>query len=276
VTAMNDQLESVQQIKTTLIDVAVRFGPKVLVALLVVALGFLVARWVSRWTDRGLHHVELEPPVRLLLARVAYAAVMVLFLIIALQNLGVELLPLIAGLGVAGAGIALAMQGVLSNLVAGLSIIFTKPYRVGQYISITGEEGVVETITLFSTVLSHPDRSLVVIPNRKIAGEILHNFGRIRQIDVSVGVAYDTDLNAALSAVDQVLKANPRVLADPPAVIGVSRLADSAIEIAVKPWVSVADYRAARAEINKAVVEILRVHDIVIPFPQREVRLLKD
>jgi small conductance mechanosensitive channel len=273
---MNDQLESVQQIKTTLIDVAVRFGPKVLVALLVVALGFLVARWVSRWTDRGLHHVELEPPVRLLLARVAYAAVMVLFLIIALQNLGVELLPLIAGLGVAGAGIALAMQGVLSNLVAGLSIIFTKPYRVGQYISITGEEGVVETITLFSTVLSHPDRSLVVIPNRKIAGEILHNFGRIRQIDVSVGVAYDTDLNAALGAVDQALKANPRVLTDPPAVIGVSRLADSAIEIAVKPWVNVADYRAARAEINKAVVEIFRTRDIVIPFPQRDVRLLKD
>ncbi len=113
----------------------------------------------------------------------------------ALQNLGVELLPLIAGLGVAGAGIALATQGVLGNVVAGLSIIFSKPFRVGEYIAIAGVEGTVETISLFSTTLAHVDRSRVIVPNRKIVGEILHNYGRIRQLDVSVGVAYDTDIN---------------------------------------------------------------------------------
>lgn len=120
----------------------------------------------------------MEPPVRNLIVRIARVALSMLFISMALQNLGVELLPLVAGLGVAGAGIALAMQGLLTNLVAGITIILTKPFRVGEYIGIVNEEGAVDGITLFHTTLSHPDRSLVVIPNRKIAGEILHNFVR--------------------------------------------------------------------------------------------------
>jgi small conductance mechanosensitive channel len=272
---MDNQLETISQAKSTLVDLAIRFGPKLLVAILILMVGAAVSRWVARWADRGLMHFELEPPVRILLSRVARALVFVLFLIMALQNLGVELLPLIAGLGIAGAGIALAMQGVLGNVAAGLSIIFTKPYRVGEYISITGEEGRVEAINLFSTTLSHADRSLVVIPNRKIAGEILHNFGKIRQVDTTVGVAYDSDLNAALAAVDEVLRQNPRVLKDPEPLVGVARLADSSIQIAVRPWVSVEDFGVAGGEINKAIVEAFRARKLAIPYPQREVRLLQ-
>jgi len=273
---MQDELDSIRQVKATLLDLAIRFGPKALTALIILTIGFFVSRWVARWVEKGLHHVELEPPVRLLLSRIARGLVFMLFLIMALQNLGVELLPLIAGLGVAGAGIALAMQGVLSNVAAGLSIIFTKPYRVGEYISITGEEGRVETITLFNTVLSHTDRSLVVIPNRKIAGEILHNFGRIRQLDVSVGVAYDTDLNAALGVIHDIVHANERILKDPAPAISVRKLADSSIEIGVRPWTAIADYGPAQSELNKAIVEVFRTRDIVIPFPQREVRVLTE
>jgi small conductance mechanosensitive channel len=192
----------------------------------------------------------------------------------ALQNLGVELLPLIAGLGIAGAGIALALQGVLGNVAAGLTIIFTRPFKVGEYVSIVGEEGRVEAITLFSTTLGHPDRSLVVIPNRKVVGEILHNYGAIRQLDLRVGVAYDTDLGAAIALVKDLLDGNGRVLPDPSPVIQVATLADSSIEIAVKPWVNVPDYGAARGELNRAIVEAFRQRSIVIPFPQREVRML--
>jgi small conductance mechanosensitive channel len=118
----------------------------------------------------------------------------------ALQNLGVELLPLIAGLGIAGAGIALAMQGVLGNMAAGLTIIFTRPFHVGEYISIVGEEGEVVDISLFSTVLAHPDRSRVVVPNRKIVGEVLHNYGSIRQLDLAVGVGYGAPLEETITA----------------------------------------------------------------------------
>ena len=255
-------------------DLAVKFGPRVLSAVIVLVVGFMVARWAGRIVQRWLSHFDLDPPVRMLFLRAARALVLGLFVVIALQNLGVELLPLIAGLGVAGAGIALAMQGVLGNLTAGLTIIFTKPFRVGEYVSMVGVEGRVESVELFTTVLSHPDKSKVVIPNRKIVGEILHNYGKVRQVDLEVGVAYQTDLNVALAAVNEVLRSNPRVLREPAAIVGVTTLAESSIQIAVKPWVQVPDYDSATAEINKALVEEFRARDISIPFPQREIRLL--
>jgi hypothetical protein len=143
---MNAPVTSIDQIKSTVIDLAIRFGPKVLVAMLILFAGFMVARWVSHWLARALSRIELEPPVRSLLARIGWLLTFALFLVMALQNLGVELLPLIAGVGVAGAGLALATQGVLSNLVAGLSIIFAKPFRVGEYISIVGDGLVLRTI----------------------------------------------------------------------------------------------------------------------------------
>ena len=271
---MANTLETIEQVRTTAVDLAMKFGPKVLAALLILVLGYFVGRWMSRWLDRALGHVEMEPPVRTLIVRIARAVITVLFVIMALQNLGVELLPLIAGLGVAGAGIALAMQGVLGNLFAGLTIILTKPFRIGEYIEIVSEEGTVENISLFQTTLTHPDRSRVVIPNRKIVGEILHNFGKIRQVNVVVGVAYDTDLNRAIALIQETLRANGRVLRDIEPLIVVSLLADSSVNISVKPWVAVSDFGVAASEINQAILETFRNARIVIPFPQREVRML--
>jgi small conductance mechanosensitive channel len=166
------------------------------------------------------------------------------------------------------------MQGILGNVAAGLTIIFTQPFHVGDYISIAKEEGEVLDMSLFSTTLGHTDRSNVVIPNRKIVGEILHNYGRIRQLDVVVSVAYGTDMNAALRAVDEILRANSRVLQEPAPVVGVTRLADSGVAISVNPWVSVPDYVAAASEINRAILETFKARNIVIPFPQCEVRML--
>jgi small conductance mechanosensitive channel len=271
---MNNQLDPLAHAKDTLLDLAVRFGPKLLAAMLIITVGFFVAGWIARATGRGLHRLDLEPPVRQLLTRVARVLVIVLFAIMALQNLGVELLPLLAGLGVAGAGIALATQGVLSNMVAGLTIIFTKPYRVGEYIAIVGVEGQVDAITLFNTALTHPDRSRIIVPNRKVVGEILHNYGNIRQSAIQVGVAYESNLPLALAAIRDVVRANPRVLPEPTPVIQVVALADSAVQIAIKPWVAVADYGAIAGELNVSLVEELRQRGIGIPYPQREVRLI--
>ncbi len=271
---MNDQVESISSFKTIAIDVAVRFGPKVLVAITIMVVGYYVGRWVGRAMGRGLSKFDLEPPVRDLLVRIVRILVLGMFAIMALQNLGVELLPLIAGIGVAGAGIALAMQGVLGNVVAGLTIIFTRPFRVGEYISIVGVEGKVETIALFSTTLTHADLSRVMIPNRKIVGEILHNYGRIRQLNIVVGVAYNTDLNKALALIRGILQGNAKVLKEPAAGLSISVLADSSVNISVNPWVNVPDFGAAGSEINKALVETFRSSGIDIPFPQREIRML--
>jgi small conductance mechanosensitive channel len=271
---MNNQLDPLAHAKDTLVDLAIRFGPKLLVAIVILMVGFVVAGWAARGTDRLLHRLDLEPPVLQLLTRVARVLVVVLFAILALQNLGVELLPLIAGLGVAGAGIALATQGVLSNMVAGLTIIFTKPYRVGEYIAIVGVEGRVEAITLFNTALTHPDRSRIIVPNRKIVGEILHNYGQIRQSEITIGVAYDSNLALALGTIRDLVRANPRVLSEPTPVIQVVTLADSAVQIAIKPWVAVTDYGAVAGELNLSLVEALRQHGIGNPCPQMEVRLI--
>ena len=271
---MDAHLDTLDQIRRTALDAALTFGPKVLVAILILVAGYLVGRWVGRLLDRALAHVHLEPPARQLGVKLARVLVLAVFLLAALQNLGVQLLPLLAGLGVAGAGIALATQGVLSNLVAGLTIIFTKPFRVGEYVSLLHEEGDVRAITLFNTTLGHPDRSQVVIPNRKIVGEILHNYGEIKQLELKAGIAYDADVGQALAAVDEILRKSARVLKEPAPIVQVAALADSAIDIAVRPWVRVPDLVAATGEINKALVETLAARGLAHPFPRRELRVL--
>ncbi|MGC1456849.1 MAG: mechanosensitive ion channel family protein [Steroidobacteraceae bacterium] len=271
---MDIQLSSIDHIRQQVIDLLIQFGPKLLTAIVIIVAGVIVGGWAERWLTRALRRFDLEPPLRQLLSRVVRGLVLLLFLVMALQNLGVQLLPLIAGLGVAGAGLALAMQGVLSNIVAGLSIILTKPFRVGQYVQVAGVEGQVERVSLFSTILLHSDRSQVVIPNRKIVGEILHNYGHVRQVSIQVNVAYDTDLAVALQVIQDLVQANPRVLKDVPPVIGVARLADSAAQISIQPWVSVDDYGTASAELTRATLEALRANHVSLARPQHEVRLL--
>ena len=271
---MGDQLNALDQVRSTAIDLAMKFGPKVIVAALILYAGLVAGRWVARMTTRMLERFQLDVPVRNLIERIVRVVVLGLFLIMALQNLGVELLPLIAGLGVAGAGVALAMQGVLGNLAAGLTIIFTRPFHLGDYISIAHEEGEVLDISLFNTVLGHPDLSRVVIPNRKIVGEILHNYGKIRQLGIEIGVSYDSDLAAALRTIREVLDANPRVLKDPAPSINVLRLADAQIAIGVNPWVQVPDFIPAIGELNSAILDAFRARNIVMPYPQLEVRML--
>ena len=272
---MDGDLGNLDEARDRLMELAIEFGPKLFVAIAIIVAGWFVAKWVSLPAGRLLEQFQVDVALRHLITRVVHALVLLVFAIMALQNLGVQLLPLIAGLGIAGAGIALAMQGVLGNMAAGLTIIFTRPFRVGEYISIVGEEGEVVEITLFSTVLAHPDRSRVVIPNRKIVGEVLHNYGGIRQLDLSVSVAYGTALEEAIAVLREVVSANPRVLGEPPPLIGVGRLGDSSVTLSVRPWVNVGDYGPAGAEINRSIVDALRARGIEIPFPQVDVRLLE-
>jgi small conductance mechanosensitive channel len=256
------------------IDLVIRYGLQILGAIAVLAVGFLLAKWAGNLVYKALLKQEMEPPVRTLLVRIAKIVVLAFTLVVALDQFGVQVAPLIAGIGVAGIGLGIALQGVLRNVMAGVSIIFTKPFRVGEYIELVGVYGQVATIDIFSTTLIHADLSRVVIPNHKIVGEILHNYGAMRQLNLTVGVGYASDLNQALAIAHEVADHNPRVLKDPAPLIGISVLADSAITISMQPWVSVADYNAAQAELYQAIVERFRARRIDIPFPQREVRLL--
>jgi small conductance mechanosensitive channel len=254
-------------------DLMIRYGFQILGALVILGVGLLIARWVGNLLGQWLERRAMEPPVRSLMVKATRVVVLIFTLVVALDKFGFQVAPLVAGIGVAGLGIGIALQGVLSNVVAGLSIILTKPFRVGEWISIVGVYGQVSSIELFSTTLLHPDQSRVVIPNRKIVGEILHNHGTIRQLDLKVGVGYGTDLAKALAVAQEAVLANPRVLKMPAPVVGVASLGDSAISIGLGPWVAVPDHGPAQGELYQAVVERFRAAGIEMPFPQREVHL---
>jgi len=249
-------------------------GPALLGAILMLAVGFVVSGWLSKFVERGLERKQFEPPIRMLMGRIARLLVFGLALMMALETMGFKLTALLGLIGVAGLGAGLATQGVLGNLVAGLTIIFTKPFRVGEYVELVGVQGQVEAIELFNTVLMHADRSRVVIPNRKLVGEVLHNYGTIRQLDLQVGVAYNCNVTETLGVVREILASNPRVIKELTPGVGVNMLADSSINIAIKPWVKVADYGPAQGELYLAILERFRQQKIEIPFPQRDIRLL--
>ena len=257
-----------------ILDLAIRYGFQVLGAVVILVVGFVVAWWMGRLVERPLTRWALEPPMRRLMVRVVRIVVLLFTLVIALDKFGFQIAPLVAGIGVAGIGVGIALQGVLSNVVAGLTIIFTKPFRVGEHIEVAGEKGDVHTIELFSTTLVHPDRSRIIIPNRKIVGEILHNFGTTRQIRLSVMVPHGSDLAAVLALVREVVASNPRVLADPAAVIGVAQLELAGVRVGVNPWVRVVDVVAAEAEIYKTLSDRLAQSGVAVPTPKQELRVL--
>jgi len=260
-------------VKDIVLDLAIRYGFQVLGALLILAAGALAARSIGRFVDQRLQR-QMEPPMRLLIVRALRIVVMLFAGVVALDKFGFQIAPLVAGIGVAGLGVGFALQGVLSNLVAGLTIIFTKPFRVGEYVEVLSVRGDVSKIELFSTTLLHPDRSRVVIPNRRIVGEILHNHGSMRQLHLAVSIRHDADLAKAVAAVNDVVNGNARVLKDPAPVIGIAQVTESGIRIAIEPWVRIVDVGAAEAEMYRALVQELRARQIDLGLMRQEVRLV--
>jgi small conductance mechanosensitive channel len=257
-----------------ILDLAIRYGFQVLGAIVILVVGLVVAWWVGSVVERPLTRMALEPPMRRLMVRVVRVVVLLFALVIALDKFGFQIAPLVAGIGVAGLGIGIALQGVLGNVIAGLTIIFTKPFRVGEHIEIAGMKGDVHTIELFSTTLVHPDQSRIIIPNRKIVGEILHNFGTMRQLHLTVMVPHGSDLAAVLAMTRDVVGANPRVLAQPAPVIGVAQVELTGVRVGVNPWVRVVDVVPAEAEIYRSLVERFGSAGISAPLPRQEVLLV--
>ncbi|MDX1952819.1 MAG: mechanosensitive ion channel family protein [Verrucomicrobiota bacterium] len=261
-------------IAATVTDILIKYGFQILGAIIVMLVGYFLSTKLGALSLSWLQKKEMEPPVRMLIVRVVRLLVLLLTIVIALDTVGVPVGPLIAGIGVAGVGVGFALQGVLSNFFAGLFIIFTKPFRVGEFIDLLGEMGQVSAIDLFSTKLAQADKSVVVIPNRKIIGEILHNYGMTRQVAIELGVAYNTDINHAIEVITSTVKANAKVLKEHDPAVFISTLADSSMVISVRAWCALSNFPATRAELMREIVTALKQHNIQIPFPQREIRIL--
>lgn len=249
---------------------------RLLGGIVILIVGIVISRSIAKIMNRALERRLLDPPVRMLLINVARWSILGIALVIALDTCGFQMGALITGIGVAGLGVGIAMQGLLSNIIAGLTIIFTKPFRVGDYIAILNCNGVVGSIELTTTILLKADTSRIVIPNHKIIGEILQNHGVIRQLNLTVGVGYSTDLNRAQALIREILTSNKRVLKEPAPGVVVSNFGDSAINISVLPFARLEDMGAAQTELNQAIIERFRAANIEIPYPQREIRVLNE
>jgi len=248
--------------------------PELIDAVTVLIVGLAAAIWLGRIARRAMTRHNLEPPINALLVRLLRVGILGLSMTIALDNLGFKFTALIAGAGVVGVGVGFGMQTMVGNMVAGLTLIFTKPFRLGEYVEVLSVRGVVTNINLMSTTLLRGDLSRVIIPNQKIIGDVLHNFGTSRQFELTIGVGYQSDLKKAQALALELTLANARVLREPAPGVSIGGLADSAVTIKVNAWVKLADFGPAQSEIYQAIVERFREQQIDIPFPQREIRVL--
>ena len=238
-------------------NAAVDYSFKLIGAAVIAMVGLLATRWMGVLTARWVDRRAIDPPVRHLIVGVVRGGIVTLTLIAVLDKLGIQVAPLVAGLGVAGLGLGFALQGILGDLIAGVYITAMKPFGVGEYLELLGVQGEVVDIGLLATTLMPADASRIVIPNKKIIGEVLHRYGTARQLTLKVTVTAHTDLDRALAAVRDVVSANARVLKTPPPVTAVDTLADT-VTIVAKAWVAIADWEPAQAELYPAIVDRLR------------------
>ena len=251
----------------------INYGFQMLGAVIVLILGWLVAKWVSGLTLKLCQRANLDITLSKFFADITKGLVLVFVVIIALGKFGITIAPFIAALGAIVFGGTLALQGPLSNYGAGLTIILTRPFVVGDTIKIQAVIGIVEEVKLAYTLLSTEDGEMITIPNKLIVGEILHNSYASLVVDSSIGFAYDTDVNKAIALISEALSANPRVVDKPAAQVGIQQFADSAIELGFRYWVPTRKYYEIMYKVNNNILPSFRDANIVIPHPQRDVHI---
>ncbi|GAB5414680.1 MAG: small-conductance mechanosensitive channel MscS [Congregibacter sp.] len=201
-----------------------------------------------------------------------------LFVAIAsLSQLGIDTTSLVALLGAAGLAIGLSLQNSLGNLAAGVMLILFKPFKKGDFVEAGLATGTVEKISIFTTVMTTPDNKEIIVPNGAIIGNNITNFSArpTRRVDMVFGIAYDDDLKQAKDILEDIVKSDTRVLAEPAPVVTVGELADSSVNFLVRPWVNAADYWGVLWDTTEAVKLRFDEADISIPFPQMELHMQK-
>jgi small conductance mechanosensitive channel len=199
-----------------------------------------------------------------------------LFVVIAaLSQLGVDTTSLVALLGAAGLAIGLSLQSSLGNFAAGVMLIIFKPFQKGDFVDAGGAMGTVESISIFTTIMTTPDNKEVIVPNGAIIGGNITNFSArpTRRVDMVFGIGYDDDIRKAKALLEEIIAADARVLAEPAAVVTVGELADSSVNFLVRPWVNAEDYWAVLWDTTEAVKLRFDAEGLSIPFPQMDVHM---
>lgn len=251
---------------------AVNDAMNLLAAILTLIIGWVLSRAAARWTrmllDRFPH---FDATLKPLLASIMRYVILLLTVIAVLERFGVQTTSLIAMLGAAGLAVGLALQGTLSNVASGVMLLVLRPFRVGDYVEVSGGAGTVREIGLFTTVLITADMVYVSVPNSQIFGGAVANYTReaTRRINIVVGIDYDDDIGKAQAILLEIMNSDPRFLKDPAPIAPVNALADSSVNLIARGFVANAQYWDVYFDMQKAIKLRFDAAGITIPFPQQ-------
>ena len=251
------------------------YGIKVLAAIVI----FIVGRWVAKairgLVKRMMRKAKMDETLLKFVGNLVYIALLAFIIIAALSQLGIQTTSFIAVLGAAGLAIGLALQGSLANFAAGFLMIVFRPFRVGDYIEGAGVAGTVEEIQIFTTTLATPDNKTVIIPNASLTGDNIVNWTvkGTRRVDMVMGIGYDDDIDKAKQIMADILAEDERILKDPAPQIAMIELADSSVNLVVRPWVNATDYWGVYMSTTEKIKKAFDTSGINIPYPQRDVHI---
>jgi small conductance mechanosensitive channel len=253
----------------------VEYGVKILGALIVLMVGMWLAKMVKKGIVKLMENRKVDPTLISFCASLLYMAMQIFVIVAALEKLNIKTTSFIAILGAAGLAIGLALQGSLANFASGVLMIIFKPFKVGDFIEAGGTMGSVVEIGIFTTIIKSPDNKKVIVPNASVTGGNITNFNvnGTRRIEIIAGISYDDDIDKAKSIIAGVLDADARILKDPAPLVAVHAMADSSVNIVVRPWVNPPDYWGVYFDTIEAIKKKFDEADITIPFPQRDVHL---
>ncbi|MDP8212854.1 MAG: mechanosensitive ion channel family protein [Candidatus Zapsychrus exili] len=268
------QLDTVKNLVQVITEFGVKYSFQVIGGLIVLALGWVVAGYIGKIIIGMLEKKNVDVTVSKFLVGTVKFIIIAFAGIVALGKFGIEIAPLIAGVSVAGFGLSFALQGPLSNYASGATLIFTKPFKVGEIIEVAGVMGEVTDMKLPRTEIRTMDGDLVFIPNKHIVGEVIHNYSTDKRLDLNVGVSYSADIGRAIKIVEDSIKIDKRVTKGPK--VGITEFADSSVNIYARVWCRQDDYLDVMFDANKNIFDSLKKNNIEIPFPQRDVRIVKE
>ncbi|GAB5381789.1 MAG: mechanosensitive ion channel [Aliiglaciecola sp.] len=267
--------DTVELVTQTAIELGMTYGPKLLLALFVLVIGFWVIGILLRGVDRALDSAKVDATLTRFLHSIISVVLKLLLIVVFASMIGVETASLIAMLGAAGLAIGLALQGSLANFAGGVLILLFKPFKAGDIIESQGYLGRVREIQIFNTILLTLDNQRVIIPNSLLSNGCVTNLfcEETRRVDVTFGISYEDDITKVKKLLHDLISSDERVLKDPAFEIYVSAHADSSINILTRCWVKSEDYWPMHFGLIEKVKFAFDENDITIPFPQRDVHL---
>jgi len=272
---MEEELQQAQEVYNLIVNYLVTYSFQILAAIIIMILGNYVAKKVSDFLERFMVGKGLDVTLSHFTASFIKIIIIAFAAIIALGKLGISVTPFVAAIGALSLGAGLALQGLLSNYGAGVSIIVARPFVVGGTISVQGVTGVVKEVKLAYTVLSNEDEVNITIPNKHIVGEIIHNSRANSIVETTVGIAYDSDTDKAIDVIRQAIISMPGVVSEKPPQVGIDGFGDSSIDIGMRYWAPTESLFETKYKANQVIFKALADHNIDIPFPQRHVHLFQ-